>query len=287
MTSYDYSDLGDRIKHYEMVGLSRTYLLPGEHIIARLDGRAFSKFTKRMDRPYDISMSTAMTELTESLIKEFGAHIGYTQSDEITLVWNTDVRDQLMFGGRVSKWLSLLSAHASVHFNHIIEKHKPGYVAGCENLPTLDTRIFTVPSKSEVVNALIWRQEDATKNAISMAAHSMFKQSEVHGKNGAQMQEMLFATYGINFNDYPTFFKRGTFLQRTYVEELMDDKTYFAIPEHVRGTVNRKVLRSKVLPFDCWITRVGGQENITNPDVDIQAMRFDALFNRSAKQGIA
>jgi tRNA(His) 5'-end guanylyltransferase len=49
-----------------------------------------------------------------------------------------------------------------------------------------------------------------------MAAQSVFSHKELMNKNGSDKQEMLFQK-GINWNDYPTFFKRGTYIQRKRV----------------------------------------------------------------------
>jgi hypothetical protein len=46
-----------------------------------------------------------------------------------------------------------------------------------------------------------------------MAAAAYYSHKQLHGKNGSDKHEMLFQK-GINWNDYPASFKRGTYVQR-------------------------------------------------------------------------
>ena len=72
-----------------------------------------------------------------------------------------------------------------------------------------DSRVFTLP-KEEVVNCLIWRQQDATRNSIQSVGQANFSHTQLHGKNCSDIQDMLMLEKGINWNDYPTHLKRGT-----------------------------------------------------------------------------
>lgn len=207
-------DFGDRMKMYEMAEAGRK-LMPLLPVIARIDGRSFSKFTKGLERPYDVRLSKLMVATTKFLVQETNANCGYTQSDEITLGWYASTFDsELFFGGRISKMTSTLAALASVYFN----KEMPNYLpeAWQDKMPTFDSRVWNVPNIVEGANAFLWREQDATKNSISMAARAYYSHKELIDKNGSEMQEMLWQK-GINWNDYPTFFKRGTYVQRKKV----------------------------------------------------------------------
>ena len=116
---------GNRMKDYEAqtCGIK---MMPRIPVIARLDGKGFSKFTKGLKRPYDERLSNLMIETTKYLVKETNANCGYTQSDEITLVWYTDKIDSsIYFDGRLFKMFSDLSAMASVFFNRELGKYLP------------------------------------------------------------------------------------------------------------------------------------------------------------------
>lgn len=78
-------EFGNRMKQYEQE--SHIYVEPKEHMIVRLDGKKFSKFTKGFNKPFDNVLSGAMVHTATELMKEFGAVSSYQQSDEITLVF--------------------------------------------------------------------------------------------------------------------------------------------------------------------------------------------------------
>ncbi len=226
-------DLGDRMKLYEGIECDRRFmpLLP---VVARIDGRAFHSFTRGMVRPFDAVFNSLMVDTTLHLAKETNACMGYTQSDEITLVWHsTDRRSQIWFDGRIAKMTSQLAAHATLWFNRLLAVRSPQYA---ERLPTFDARVWTVPNRTEGANVFVWREWDATKNSISMAASALYSAKELHGKNGSQKQEMLFQR-GINWNDYPVSFKRGTYVQRrTVVKPFSSDELDKLPPKHEART---------------------------------------------------
>ena len=85
-------------------------------------------------------------------------------------------------------------------------------------LAQFDARVWTIPSRIEVFNAFVWRQQDTTRNAISMAAQSQFMHRELEGVKTSALQEKLFSERGINFNDYPAGFKRGRAVVRETFE---------------------------------------------------------------------
>lgn len=197
---------GDRMKSFEAA--TEINLMKGLPVVARIDGRSFHTFTRGMKRPYDEGMSRMMIETARSLAVETNPLIAYTQSDEITLIWYAEGKSQIWFNGRHSKMVSNLASLATLYFYQSCMTYKPDY---CNKNPSFDCRVFGVPSKQEACNALIWREQDATKNAVSMAARAYYSDKECHGKTGSDKQEMLFQK-GINFNDYPRFFRRGTIL---------------------------------------------------------------------------
>jgi len=247
--------LGDRMKQYECTAK----FLPRLPIIVRLDGRSFSRLTKGLNRPFDRAFHACMIETTEYLIEQTGAILGYTQSDEITLcLYYEDYKSQQFFDGKVQKLVSTLSALATVKFNQVLGELLP---EKAEKLPTFDCRCFVVPTKDEACNAFLWRELDATKNAISMVAHHHFGHHKLQNKTGNQKQEMLWKEKGINFNDLPAWQKRGTFMRRVLVVEPISPEILAKIPEDKRpenGEVRRgKVMRLEVPQFSKVTNRVG------------------------------
>lgn len=227
-------DLGDRMKNYERQETDRRFMNFAP-VVARMDGRGFSKWTKGLARPYDIDLSTVMIEVTRQLVGKTNARIGYTQSDEITLVFLVDeINSDMMFDGKVQKLCSVLAALTTSIFMIECMKQEGSEVSKrVERAPHFDARVFQVPTKFEAVNAVLWREKDATKNAISMAARAFYSHKELHGKKGSEMQEMMWQK-GQNFNDYPSFFKRGSFLQGRTTTTALTEATLAAIPESKR-----------------------------------------------------
>lgn len=203
-------EFGDRMKMYEGVEAQRKLmsLLP---IVARIDGRSFSTFTQGLERPYCERLSQLMVNTTKHLVQEAGACIGYTQSDEISLIIQQPNFDsQVYFGGRIQKIVSQLAAQASVYFN----RHLNDFLPEKSGLaPTFDSRVWNVPNQDEAANVILWRELDATKNSVSMATRAHYSHKAMDGMGRADMMDMLHSK-GVNWNDYPAFFKRGTFIQR-------------------------------------------------------------------------
>jgi len=249
-------NFGDRMKMYEKAESGRRFmpLLP---VYARLDGRSFSRFTKGFNRPYDKRMSEAMIDTTKYLVEETNALIGYSQSDEISLVWYSDSIDsQIFFDGKIQKMVSVLAALASVEFNRRCQMTMLKTAAD-RSMPVFDSRVFQLPNKMEATNAFLWREQDATKNAISMAARTMFSHKELMNKSGNEMQEMMWQEHGVNFNDYPVFFKRGTFVRRELDWVELTDETYFNIPEEHRPdgrVVQRHCMKELDMPKFSTVT---------------------------------
>lgn len=226
-------DFGDRMKAYEAHETGRRFL-PMLPVYARLDGRSFSRFTKGMNRPYDERFTRAMVETTKYLLGETHARIGYTQSDETSLVWLSETYDgEIFFAGKVMKMASVLASIATAKFGSLIATSADGLAPYATRLPAFDCRVYQLPNKIEAANAFLWREKDATKNAVSMAARAYYSHKQLHEKSSADMQEMLYQK-GINFNDYPPFFKRGTFVRREGRFVTLDAETLARIPEQHR-----------------------------------------------------
>lgn len=236
-------DFGDRMKGYESRETAR--FMPLLPIYARLDGRGFSKFTKGMDRPYDVRMQRCMIETTRFLVEKSHALVGYTQSDEISLLWYSDhTNSQVFFDGKKQKIVSVLASMATVKFITELQKTMPQRV---DRMPTFDCRAFTLPNKIEAANAFLWREQDATKNAVSMAARTLFSHRELMNQGRVDMNEMMWQK-GVNFNDYPAAFKRGVFLQHRSFEVELSSEDLARIPERHRP--DGPVTRSKVVELE-------------------------------------
>lgn len=230
MSKKRHDDLGDRMKCYENV--TRHYLTRRMPVVIRLDGVAFHTFTKGFKEPFDSILWETMRETMKKLCKEVqNCVIGYTQSDEITLVLvdyyklNTDV----WFGNNIQKIVSVIASKCSIYFNEILQnklinmvlsnKDDEEYYIKITNKAQaiFDARVFNVP-KENIVNCLLWRQKDCIKNSVSSIAQSMFSHKKLHGKNSIERIEMINNKAMLSnlkkYDDYDEMYKVGTFVIR-------------------------------------------------------------------------
>ncbi len=195
----DKTALGDRMKRYEQ---PTRFVLPRRtYTILRVDGRAFHRYLRGAQRPYDAEFATAMDKVAQALCAEItGAQFAYTQSDEISVLYTdfSSHQTEPWFGGVLAKQLSIGASIATQTLN-----------AEHDGRAHFDARVFTMSDAVEVANHFLWRQQDAVRNSIAMAAQAKFSHKQLHGVNTDQMQAMLWEQHRINWNDYPVRFKRG------------------------------------------------------------------------------
>ncbi len=205
MSSSDRTALGDRMKRYEQA--TRTVLPARTYSIIRCDGRAFHSYRRGAEKPYDYGFMGDMDAVAQALCSDIsGSVFAFVQSDEISVlaVDFGSVSTQPWFGGEVQKIVSTAAATATA----ALIRRRP------DGTPTFDARVFTISDPVEVANYFCWRQRDCVRNSITMAAQAQFPHNQLHGVNGAQMQEKLWAEKGINWNDYPDGAKRGRVIVR-------------------------------------------------------------------------
>lgn len=218
-------DLGDRMKLYEQVESGRR-LMPLLPAMARLDGQCFSTWTKGLERPYDQRLSELMAAVTVHLVEETGAVVGYTQSDEISLCWYSDsAKSQIYWDGKVQKMVGDLAARASLAFAALLPRHIPEKTF----TPRFDCRVWNVPTLEEAANTFLWREIDATKNSVSMACREHYSHKQMYLKRRADQMDMLMAK-GVDWNDYPAFFKRGTWVRAKQVTTPFTAEEIEALP---------------------------------------------------------
>ena len=217
------------MKTYENV--NRNYLTRRTPVIIRIDGKAFHSFTKGMKKPFDEIMQNTMKQTMKYLCENIqGCKLGYTQSDEISLLL-TDyetIDTQAWFDYNIQKMASVSASMATMAFNRFFRENvelimssmyeswnpKSGDIEYLEKMENkfdkamFDSRVFNLPN-SEVSNYFIWRQQDSTRNSIQSVGRAYFTHKELDCKNCNDIQDMLFIFKGINWNDLPTYNKRG------------------------------------------------------------------------------
>ena len=228
--------LGDRMKDYE--NIERRYLTRRTPTLIRIDGKCFSSFTRGFQKPFDMILMQTMWETARYLCENImGCKIAYTQSDEIQLLLTDydNITTEAWFDKNVQKMCSVSASMATLAFNNSFKNKLDSYILDNEvnndtvtqsmtyskriNAALFDSRVYNIP-KEEVCNAFIWRQQDATRNAIQMVGQANFSHKQLQNLNCNQIQEMLFQEKEINFNDLPTYQKRGAcIIKKTIIKE--------------------------------------------------------------------
>ena len=224
--------IGNRMKeNYEhRYRLKLTRRMP---VILRLDGKAFHTLTRRCKKPFDETFQATMQYTAMELCSQVqGAKCAYVQSDEISVLLTdfdrltTDAWFDYTLQKVVSVSAGIASAYFSCHWNP-------------ECYAVFDSRAFNIP-KEEVCNYFIWRQQDWLRNSIQMLSQSHYSHKQLHGKNTADMHEMLHEK-GVNWADLDSVWKNGMFIFAT-------DEGWKTNPDVV-FTKNRDVVEQYMEPI--------------------------------------
>ena len=223
-----HDDLGCRMKtFYEQI--PKTKLMRRCPVAIRIDGKAFHTFTRGFQKPFDEILIKSMQETMKYLCENIqGCVLGYTQSDEITLILvdYKKLTSSAWFDYEVQKICSIAASMATMAFNkffrdnvgnYLYENYDDQYLAdyikilqnAVDKGAMFDARCFNIP-KEEVTNLVYWRQLDVSRNSIQMVGQANFSHKELQNKSCNDIQDMLMTQKGINWNDLPTYQKRGS-----------------------------------------------------------------------------
>lgn len=182
-------------------------ILSDMFLVARLDGRSFSRLTKEIcnfEAPFDERFRDMMLCTVKSLMDcGFRVAYGFTESDEISLLFH---KDENAFGRKVRKYNSILAGVASAAFSMQLGR-----------LAAFDCRLVPLPNIERVQDYFLWRQEDAHRNALNAHCYWLLRKegldaqqatNQLDGKSVSYKNELLFQR-GINFDKLPSWQKRG------------------------------------------------------------------------------
>ena len=237
-------DLGTRMKEY-YENVYRFGLTRRTPVAIRIDGKAFHTFTRGFQKPFDNVLVKSMQRTMKYLCENIqGCKLGYTQSDEITLIltdYDTLTTDA-WFGYELQKMCSIAASMATMAFNKYFREEALSYILhddvgypisialaeqddkllnyeeilrkAIDKGAMFDARVFNIP-KEEVTNLVYWRQLDAARNSVQMVGQANFSHNELQNKTCNMIQEMLMTEKEINWNDFPTHLKRGSCCVKT------------------------------------------------------------------------
>ena len=228
-------ELGKRMKEY-YESIPKTKLMRRTPVTIRLDGKNFHTFVRGFQKPFDKVLIKSMQETMKYLCENIqNCVLGFTESDEITLILvdYKNLNTAAWFDYEVQKMCSIAASMATMAFNKFFAENVKHWasISGREMFEALtseqrityehtlnnavekgamfDARCFNVP-KEEVTNLIYWRQLDAIRNSIQMVGQANFYHKEIQNKSCNMIQDMLMIEKGINWNDFPTYQKRGS-----------------------------------------------------------------------------
>ena len=247
-----HDDLGRRMKtFYEQI--PKTKLMRRCPVAIRCDGRSFHTFCRKFQKPFDEVLIKTMQETMKYLCENIqGCVLGYTQSDEITLILvdYKKLTSSAFFDYEVQKICSITASMATMAFNKFFEKNIQEFSESneCRGLDIkyidiyrealnkgamFDARCFNIP-KEEVTNLVYWRQLDATRNSIQMVGQANFSHKELQNKSCNDIQDMLMTQKGINWNNLPTYQKRGSCCVKNKI--IIDNNDGVTVTAQLRNT---------------------------------------------------
>ena len=200
-----FDDIDFQMRKYEK-SLDQV-ILDDMYLVARLDGRGFSKFTKKQnfEKPFDVNFRDLMVKTTRDLMEISGFRIiyAYTESDEISLLFHPKENS---FGRKTRKINSTLAAQASAFLSLQVGE-----------VVTFDCRVIPLPNIERVMDYFCWRQEDSHRNSLNGWAYWTLRKEGISKRKATAMlsgqgvafkNDLLFAK-GINYNNLPLWQKRG------------------------------------------------------------------------------
>jgi len=181
---------------------------PEIYVIARLDGRGFTRLTKethKFEAPFDKRFRDYMVETVAHLMNcGFRITYGYTQSDEISLLFH---RDEESYGRNTRKYVSVIAGEASAKFSLLL-----GAIA------VFDCRVAELPTVDAVVDYFRWRSEDANRNTLNAHCYWALRDQGLSAQeaarqlvcmSAARMYALLMHAKNLKFGDLPSWQRRG------------------------------------------------------------------------------
>ncbi|MBX9937674.1 MAG: hypothetical protein K2Y32_00390 [Candidatus Obscuribacterales bacterium] len=211
-----FDDLEARLRVYEQA--SDRCVPPGFRMIARLDGRGFSKLTSedsQFKKPFDVGFYLGMQTTTQYLMSACGFSIerGYHQSDEISLLF---AADETAFNRKLRKLISVLAGEASATLTRFFGQ-----------IVAFDCRISELPTDDHVRDYFSWRQEDATRNCLNTYAYWLLRRdgytptaaTKALQNASKDRKKQILAEHSVNYDYLPKWQREGSYYSWQHYEK--------------------------------------------------------------------
>ncbi|GAA5927184.1 tRNA guanylyltransferase [Sporobolomyces koalae] len=198
-------------------------LLPSTFFIIRLDGKGFHGFSKAHDfaKPNDVNALTLMNEAAKRVMggRELNGEcvMAFGESDEYSFVFKSGCQ---LHGRRKSKLVTLVTSIFSSAYVYLWSQYFPNSPLDFSELPVFDGRIVEYVTENEIRDYMRWRQVDTHINnlyntcfwtlVLKGGRSAQEANKELSGTISSQKQEMLHTEFGINYNNEPAMFRKGS-----------------------------------------------------------------------------
>ncbi|KAH8100807.1 Thg1 C terminal domain-containing protein [Cristinia sonorae] len=197
-------------------------LLPNTYIVVRVDGHAFHRLSQdhQFIRPNDDRALQLMDHAAKDVMKEFTDIVmAFGESDEYSFLFR---KTSTAHKRRHAKILSIVTSTFTSSYAFHWSKYLPN--TPLQYPPTFDARVVLYPSAKEIRDYFSWRQSDTHVNnlyntifwaLVQQAGETTSRAHEIlKGTVSKQKNEMLYSRFGINYNDLPLRYRKGTTLVR-------------------------------------------------------------------------
>ncbi|KAI0327838.1 tRNAHis guanylyltransferase [Cubamyces sp. BRFM 1775] len=201
-------------------------LLPETFMVLRIDGHAFHRRLSAdhdFAKPNDERALQLMDHAARDVMNEFkDIVLAFGESDEYSFLFR---KSTALYNRRESKILSTITSLFTSSYVFNWPKYLPD--TPLKYCPSFDGRIILYPSATIVRDYFSWRQADTHINNLyntvfwALVLQGGQTTTEAHatlrGTVSSTKHEILFSRYGINYNDLPARYRKGSVLVRTEV----------------------------------------------------------------------
>ncbi|ODQ51348.1 tRNAHis guanylyltransferase [Saitoella complicata NRRL Y-17804] len=215
-------------------------LLPNTWVIIRIDGHGFHRFSKvhEFEKPNDARALNLMNAAAKAVMSELSDVVmAYGDSDEYSFLLSKlcslyDRRESKL----ITTFASLFTSYYLYYWSDHFPTPKPLYP------PSFDGRAVLYPSDQNLRDYFSWRQADChinnlynTTNWALILKGGMTERDaerELMGSRAADKHEILFSRFGINYNNEPEMYKKGTVMVREPVKDEENGDAPSLLQEH-------------------------------------------------------
>ncbi|BBN13662.1 tRNA(His) guanylyltransferase [Marchantia polymorpha subsp. ruderalis] len=203
-------------------------LLPHTWIVIRVDGRGFTRFAQvhGFQKPNDEQALHLMNECATAVLEDIpDICFGYGVSDEYSFVLR---KNSTLFQRRASKLVSIVVSLFSATYVMKWGRYFPG--TEMQYAPSFDGRAVCYPSDTILRDYLSWRQVDCHVNnqyntcywsLVHSGCSPAEAQNVIKGTLADFKNELLHTRFGINYNDLPAIFRKGSLVFKRKDENIV------------------------------------------------------------------